>query len=225
MSDKIRTYMGFNLNNDHCMEINKKTGKVEINLMEIMALRLSGIPYTSSDSSLEKTVAIELGLAYNNMSFIRKSTEWGLAREDFVSINTLEDSQVSLLSGFTSQNGNSESAKPLTMTKGDAQGLGMKISGELDDDLRTLIIDTESKDEFLNVGIAGFVSAVADLNKSKEVRKAYELRLAREREQQARVAELQNTAIATLETLEIAEPTKEQILNMVSALMKAEDNS
>ena len=224
MSTEIRTYAGFNVNNEHYIEINKRDGKVDINLQEVMALRLSGIPYTSSDSTVEKTVAIELGLAYNNMSAIRKSTEWGVARENFVSINTLEDSQVSLLSGFISQNGKSDS-KQAEMTKGDAQSLGMKISGELGDSLRGLIVDTESKAEFISVGINGFVSAVAKLNKSNKVWADYELRLASEQERKARGAELQNTAIATLNSLGIAEPTKEQILNMVSALVKAEDNA
>ena len=226
MLNETRTYTGFIVNDDHYMDINKKSGKVEINLHEVMALRLSGMPYTSSDNTVAKTVAIELGLAYNNMSAIRKSTAWGVAREDFKSINTLEDSQVSLLSGFTSQNGNSESAdKPLTMTKGDAQSLGIRISGELGDVLRGCIIEPDSKSSMIDAGIKGFVGAVAKLNKSNEVWLAYECRLLDEQDRKARGAELQDTAVATLNTLGIAEPTKEQILNMVSALVKAEDNA
>ena len=222
MLNETRTYTGFIVNDDHYMDINKKSGKVEINLHEVMALRLSGMPYTSSDSTVAKTVAIELGLAYNNMQVIRKSTEWGVAREDFKSINTLEDSQVSLLSGFTSQNGNSETSKPLAMTKGDAQSLGMKISGELGDVLRNLIIDAGSKEQFLTYGIQGFVESIAREQRCLDSQQVDKQERQEQEQRDARGAELQNTAVATLNTLGIAEPSKEQILNMVSALLKAE---
>ncbi len=200
------------------MEINKKAGTVEINIHEVMALRLSGMPYTSSDTTVSKTVATELGLAYNNMAFIRKSVAWGLARENFVSINTLEDSQVSLLSGFNSI---TKEGKSLVMTKGDVVSLGMRIAHHLGDDLRNLIIDSSTKDEFLNFGINGFVESIAREQKCLESQKIAERNRQIQERKDARIAELRDTAIATLVDFDIAEPTGNQVFKMASALVKA----
>ena len=219
MSD-IREFKGYQISDSHYMTLNKREGEVEINLQECMALRLSGMPYTSSDSSVEKTVAIELGLAYNNMTKLRSSDNWTVAREEFKTLNpTLTDSEISHLSGFNSQGSNTTEGKPKKLTKGDCESIGLLINSKLSE-FGVLEYFINNLEVARNCGVLYFAKSIKTL-KAHSDRVALSTKENKERiERIAKEQALREDAIDTLKGIGIEEPTEDQITKLVDKLIE-----
>ena len=218
----MRDFHGFKVSEDFVIGVKYKGNNLSINMQEVMAYRIKGHPFTTSDKSYTgQTCADILGVGYGQMKSVRSDEKWQEAREEFKSANSLTDEQVSKLSGFSSQvaNGNSK-VKVGALTKGDAQALGLRIASALNPE-ETGFLLAESKGvrgSYFTRGIEAFVvSAKRNLfahKKNEAARIAEEQRL----EKEARFEELKGDAIETLKALGVSEPTDEQIEIMVAKL-------
>ena len=219
----LREFKGYKVSEDFKMSVSYKGSNYEVNLQEVMALRLSGHPFTTSDKAYSGTTcADELGLGYGQLKSIRTSEYWEPARDAFKSANGLEDAEFAKLAGFRSgsSNGNSEKVKCAIMTKGDAQALGLRIASALSSEETGFLLSDHQgvRGSYFTRGIESFVVATKrNLYAAKKMaaaKQAEELRLAKEK----RHAELKDDAIAFLKDLGIEKPTDAQIESTIDKL-------
>lgn len=228
MTTNIREFKGYKVSEDFVIEV-KSRGEdaISLNLQELMAARLAGHPWTTSDKSFQGTTGMEeLGVTtnpYGKMKSMRTSDKWNPAKEHFAGLNNLSEDKVKLLSGFTSQssNGSSSANTPKKLTKGDTGLLGLMIASELDKSgLQDFVVNTGLRGSVVRHAITNFISSVQrDLRDHTEHAKyEKEVKSLRELREQGKV--LDSQAREDLALLGITEPSKEQVLNMVSIIVK-----
>ena len=218
----IREFHGSKVSEDFVMTINKRDGNVQVNIQEVMALRIAGHPFTTSDKNFQgKTCADFLSLAYGNMKEIRSSEDWGKAREHFAGLNSLSEDQVKLLPAFTSQggNGNSQKSSVKQLTKGDSQLLGLLIASSLPQDITDYLLRQGIRNGIVQTAIYQFRKYLSEsLQDELEVRNAEQIRLAIVQQREKREA-VKREALETFEDLGI-EPTENQLDTMINKLWK-----
>lgn len=223
----LREFHGSTVSEDFVMTINKRDGNVQVNLQEIMALRLEGHPFTTSDRNFQgKTCADIIGkslnvvFSYGNMKEARSSEKWIQAREHFAGLNDLEEEKVKLLSEFTTQGSNangSGSEKVKQLTKGDSQLLGLLIASSLPQDTTDYLLTQGIRNGIVQIAIWKFGQYLSEsLREELEIRNAEQIRLAIVAEREKREA-VKREALETFEDLGI-DPTEEQLAKMIAKL-------
>ena len=219
----MRDFHGFKVSEDFVIGVKYKGNNLSINMQEVMAYRLKGHPFTTSDKFYTgQTCADILGVGYGQMKSVRSDEKWQEAREEFKSANSLDDEQVAKLSGFSSQgaaNGNSK-VKGGVLTKGDAQALGLRIAAALNPE-ETGFLLAENKGirgSYFTRGIEAFVVCAKRNLFAHKKNEAARIAEGQRLEKEARFEELKGEAIDTLNALGVSEPTDEQIEIMVAKL-------
>ena len=162
---EVREFEGFDVSNDFVLTLNAKKGKVKVNLQECMAVRLAKstddklLQWYDSTGKDGNDVCKELDISYNHIENCRSHALWVSARESFVDLNSLEDSQAELLKGkkpVSSGNGNGESKVKFTATN--AKSLGNAIFDAMPKDLQVAFSNYDANHTDFSVDGAKLVS-------------------------------------------------------------------
>lgn len=229
---QLREFEGYKINDSFVIGVNTRDhGILSINLHECMALRCSGLVWSSSDKYYDKdTVATTLCKGnYQVLNIkVRGHADWEKAKSQFISLNNLaqDESKVKSIAGFkgngNKSNGKSDNGIP-KITKGDSELLGMLIAQNLSEDLNSFVAKQGIRGDSVRHAITCFVGAIRRDARDVLITEQYESEVASYKESQKRAEELQGVAIETLNSVGVDKPSKEQILNMVSALIKREN--
>ena len=214
-----REFHGFKVSDDFVLTLNARGGTKQINLQEMMAIRLSKsidgkkYPWSSSNPDITDTVAKDLDISYNHETNCRSTNQWINARQHFSKNNSLSKEQEGLLDGFKSRNG-SKSESGITFNTTHAKNFGNYIFQRVHEKNQTAFASfdpnhTEFKSALWDK-VAREVSAVLGIANYEVIAKHQEkIRKEQKAKREKQLAELKAAAVNALSAMGITEDNEQ----------------
>lgn len=214
-----REFHGFMVSDDFVLTLNSRGGTVDVNLQEMMALRLEGSTsdkkmawYDSNQSSGEViTVTSQLGLSFNHEQNCRSSSKWTDAKSHFVKNNNLDVDQAKLLDSVQKRTGKvSDDGQGVRFNATNAKALGEYIFNSVPEPDNQALDRFTGEDELwvVDYAVGAFVDGLFD---ALEMQERFEIDRKAELERIEREEKLEKVkafAVTTLQQMGISEDSE-----------------
>lgn len=207
-----REFHGFLVSDNFVLTLNVRGGTTDVNLQEMMALRLEG---STGDSKMQwydsnqnssgiATVTTQLGLSNNHQKNCRSAAKWLDAKTEFVNNNNLDVGQGKLLDSYSKRSADSNSGNGVVFTATHAKNLGMAVYESLPENLQVCVSAYDANSEShphvskIKHAMSGFKMFLGDAVVLAKQREYFAKQKIEQEQRDAKLAKLEGAAKTAL---------------------------